>query len=146
MATPRKKTKVKKPKAKSKTKSKKKKKPGKPFTKNDSRASDAGKKSKRGPSLTTSLQNVLDAKAPIKKLNQIRKEIGLAPVKSTKLTVADMVALNITRLAISGGRYLQGDVTALKEIYDRIDGRTSIAIDEDEDEISMIFKIKKKAK
>lgn len=139
MAAARKKTKVKKLKKKKINP-----KGGKPFTTNDNRASEAGKKSKRGPSLTTSLQNVLDSKAPIKKLNEIRKKIGLAPVKSTILKVADLVALNIARLALSGGRYSEGDVTAIKEIYDRIDGRTSIAIDEDEEEISMIFKIKKK--
>ena len=52
-----------------------------------------------------------------------------------------MIALTQIKLALKGGQYFEGDIRAINEIFDRTDGRTTIALDEDEDEISMIFKI-----
>ena len=93
-----------------------------PFTKGDNRASEAGKKSKRVISMSTILKKYLDNK-PIKATKeQLEKTLNR---KLTNKNYAELIIESHMFEAVAG------NVPAIKEIYDRIDGKVKQEIEVD---------------
>lgn len=88
------------------------------------------------PTMTESLQAILDLPSVPPSIHQILKHLG---IKKKPKNVAD--ALNMVAVA----QALNGSFSHYKEIFDRIDGRPISALEETDDEISLIFKVKKKS-
>lgn len=113
----------------------------KPFTKNDldKRASKAGKKSTHGVSVVTSLKKLLQLPASFKITKSFLKKLGLSATteRYQKKQLVDLINLALIAQAING------NIPAIKEINDRIDGRTGLTIQEEDGEISLVFKVKK---
>lgn len=88
-----------------------------PFTKGDTRASEASKNQSRGPGKVTiaeDLQNLLDEETPELIIDKLEKQYG------KKLSNANHKhALNVV-LVMKG---LSGDVPAIKTIHEKIDGK-----------------------
>ncbi len=104
------------------------------FTKGDPRAIAAGRKSKRGPLMRTGLQKILEMAVVPKGVDRLMKQLGL---KQNPENIA--MALNMVLVA----QGLNGNMSAIKEINERIDGRVGLTLEEDETEVSLIFTIKK---
>lgn len=112
------------------------------FTKNDKRASKAGSKSQKvqaenkrpSANMRASLDNILTMPVIPPSVEKLMKQMG---IQESPENIID--AVNLALVA----RALGGHIPAIKEINDRIDGRTSLLLEEDETEYSMIFKLRK---
>ena len=108
------------------------------FTKNDNRASEAGKKSTHGPLMQTSLLKILKLKGkPTKARKELLKYLGLTESPKNLIDVVNMSLIS---------KAIEGNVHAIKEINERTDGRVAMLLEENEEEISLVFKIKKDTK
>jgi len=112
------------------------------FTKGDTRAKEANAKAheakaeNKRPSanMRNSLDNILTMPVVPKSVTKLMHQMG---IEENPENLIDAVNLALVARALSG------NIPAIKEINDRIDGRTSLLLEEDETEYSMVFKVRK---
>lgn len=92
------------------------------FTKDDNRASEAGKSSSRGPSKETMLQEMMKFDAPKEMVAAIEEKFGIELTKHQNLAVVCAVLIR---------EAFNGNVQAINSILDRVDGKpvTTIELD-----------------
>lgn len=97
------------------------------FADDPKRASEAGKKSKRGPDMKKYLERILEEKAPAAIISQFEEKLGYKP------KIKHMIEFASAALILEA---IKGNVSAYKEIADRISGKSgnSISIDSDSDD------------
>ena len=84
------------------------------FKKKDKRTSDAGKKGKRGLSMKNSLLRILELEPSTDSIDELQKTLGIT---LTAKQLADLLSASLVKEALAG------NIAALKEINDRVDGR-----------------------
>ncbi len=84
--------------------------------------SKGGKKSRRGPALSTLYKMVLDEKVPAKKVEELEKRLGK---KLSKKQNSYIIAAALIQKAA------EGDVPAIKELNDRTEGKAKQPIELD---------------
>ena len=89
------------------------------FDKKDKRAKDAAKKQKRGVSMKNSLLRILELEPSTESIEELQKILGIT---LTAKQLADLLSATLVKEGLAG------NIAALKEINDRVDGRVPESI------------------